>query len=52
MISVLGITPTTKLVPDKRGSKNQSRALTHTGSKFDVGSHFHFYRILKTSEKF
>lgn len=36
MISVLSITPTTKLVPDKRGSKNQSRALTHTGSKFDV----------------
>jgi hypothetical protein len=36
MISVLSITPTLKLVPDKRGSKNQSRALAYTGSKFNV----------------
>lgn len=36
MVSVLDITPTKKLIPDKRGSKNQSRALAFTGTKFNV----------------
>lgn len=36
MEAVLGITPMKKLIPDKRGSKNQSRALHFNNSKVTV----------------
>lgn len=35
---VLKITPTDKLIPDKRGSKNQSRALTFENSKVTINN--------------
>lgn len=36
--NVIGINPNNMLIPDKRGSKNQSRALTFTGNKVRINN--------------